>query len=79
VSSILNQPLSRSQHALRERKIIDMDDTQLINWINACEKMEAWSGISAKARRGWKKSRASALLEIDRRALLRNSVVADGK
>jgi len=77
--SIANQPLSKSQHGLRGRKLTDMDDAQLRHWIDACEKMEAWSGVSAKARRGWKASRISALREIERRALRRNPVAVGAK
>ena len=65
---LTDQPLSRSQHELRGRKVADMDDAQLREWIDACLKMEAWSRIEAKARRGWKESRIAAESEAERRA-----------
>jgi hypothetical protein len=38
----LSQPLSTSQQKLRGRKIVDMNDDQLADWIAACHSMEAW-------------------------------------
>jgi len=61
------QPLSESQHRLRGRKIAEMDNAQLRNWIDACQKMEQWSGVGAKARRGWKESGIAAQAELERR------------
>jgi hypothetical protein len=73
------QPLSKSQQDLRGRKIIDMDDAQLNDWIDACQKMEAWPQIHSKARRGWKDSRIAAELEIDRRAVKHQQLVGSRK
>jgi hypothetical protein len=60
------EPLSKSQQSLRGRKIADMTDHQLRDWIQACEKMENWVG-HAKARRGWRLSGVQAEKELDRR------------
>ena len=65
---LADQPLTRSQHDLRGRSIVDMTDAQLRDWIEACQKMEAWPRIEAKARREWKKSRVAAESEVSRRA-----------
>ena len=70
----LSQPLSKSQQALRGRKIADMTDAQLVDWIEACQKMETWPRIDGKARRGWKASRAAAELEVERRASKRQKL-----
>lgn len=45
------EPLSKSQQALRGRKLCDMSVERLKDWIDACDKMELWVGY-AKARRG---------------------------
>ena len=66
--ALADQPLSRSQHKLRGRKVADMDDGQLLDWIDACQKMEAWPRIEPKSRRGWKESRIAAESEVARRA-----------
>lgn len=60
------EPLTRSQQALRGRKIVDMDDAQLADWIDACNKMEIWVK-PAKARRSWKQGRLAAVTELERR------------
>jgi hypothetical protein len=67
MGGLLDQPLSHSQHRLRGRKVRDMSDAQLRDWIDACTKMEHWPRIEAKARRGWKESRQAAETELDRR------------
>ena len=63
----VNNPLSPSQEALRGRKVVDMSIEQLREWIDACNRMEAWKYTPAKARRGWKVSRAKAEAEFERR------------
>jgi hypothetical protein len=63
----MNQPLSITQQALRGRKVTDMTDVQLRDWIDACDQMEAWVHITAKARRGWKAARVRAVTELARR------------
>jgi hypothetical protein len=75
----LSQPLSKSQQALRGRKIADMTDAQLVEWIDACQKMEAWPRIEAKGRRGWKDSRLAAELEIERRATKLSKLMGQSK
>ena len=60
------EPLTKSQQSLRGRKIVDMTDAQLRDWIEACEKMEVWVG-DAKARRGWRLSGIEAENELERR------------
>ena len=61
---IVINPLSRSQENLRGRKIADMSVEQLRDWIDACQRMEEWKYTPAKARRGWKASRAKAEAEL---------------
>lgn len=68
----MSEPLSKSQQSLRGRKIVDMTDNQLRDWIDACEKMEIWVG-HAKARRGWRVSGIEAEDELKRR----NGPIAD--
>jgi hypothetical protein len=65
----MDEPLSDSQQALRGRKVTDMTEAQLHDWIDACDRMEAWKHITNKARRGWKDSRAEAVTELARRGL----------
>lgn len=60
------EPLTRSQQQLRGRKISDMTDEQLRDWIDACDKMETWV-VAAKARRGWRESGIDAQAELERR------------
>lgn len=60
------EPLSKSQQALRGRKICDMTEEQLRDWIGACLKMEKWVG-AAKARRGWRLSGIEAEQELNSR------------
>lgn len=67
MSSLSDQPLSHSQHRLRGRKVVDMSEAQLRDWIDACIKMEEWPRIDGKARRGWKESRIAAEAELARR------------
>jgi hypothetical protein len=71
------QPLSRSQQRLRGRKVSDMNDAQLRDWIDACTKMEEWRGIDGKARRGWKESRAAARAELERRSGASSNVLGE--
>ena len=61
------EPLSKTQQRLRGRKICDMTDEQLRDWIDACEKMNKWLG-AAKARRGWRLSGIKAEEELRRRS-----------
>jgi hypothetical protein len=60
-------PLSRAQQMLRGRKIEDMTVAQLRKWIDACDRIEVWPHTPAKARRGWKASRARAEAELAKR------------
>jgi hypothetical protein len=60
------KPLSRNQQQLRGRKIHELTDEQLVDWISACSKMENWVGVR-KARHGWKKSEQQARAELERR------------
>jgi hypothetical protein len=62
-----HNPLSKSQESLRGRKRSDMSEAQLHDWIDACNKMEAWVK-SAKARRSWKRAREEAEAELASRA-----------
>jgi len=63
----MNEPLSKRQKALRGRRVTDMTHAQLRDWINACERMERWSLVPNKARRGWKASHAKAVTELETR------------
>lgn len=60
------EPLSKSQQRLRGRKVADMTADQLLDWIDACAKMEQWVD-AAKARRSWKQSAEDAQQELERR------------
>ena len=62
----MSEPLTKSQQRLRGRKIVDMTDDQLRDWIDACDEMEAWVG-AAKARRSWRASGIDAQAELDQR------------
>jgi len=62
----MGMPLSQSQQRLRGRKIADMTDDQLRDWIDACTRMEKWVK-PAKARRSWKQSGQEAMEELERR------------
>jgi len=62
----MNNPLTKAQSALRGRKRVDMSDSQLLEWIDACNRMEPWVKF-AKARRTWAAARADAEAEIARR------------
>jgi hypothetical protein len=59
-------PLSKSQEKLRGERVVDMTNEQLVDWIDACNKMEQWIK-AAKARRSWKRGRQEALEELERR------------
>lgn len=63
---LMNLPLSKSQQRLRGRKVADMANDELRDWIDACDKMER-SGLAAKARRSWKESGNDARNELERR------------
>jgi hypothetical protein len=43
-----------------------MTGEQLLDWIEACSKMERWFRFS-KARRSWKEGRRQALAELEKR------------
>jgi hypothetical protein len=60
-------PLTKSQERLRGVKRADMTDEQLLEWIDACNKMETIRNMPAKARRSWKRGREEALAEIEKR------------
>jgi hypothetical protein len=60
----MKNPLTKTQEALRGRKINDMTDGQLRQWIDACDRMEKWKHTPAKARRGWKASGARAEAQL---------------
>ena len=60
------EPLTKSQQQLRGRKIVDMSDEQLRDWIDACDRMERWVSAS-KARRSWRIGGIEAENELQRR------------
>ena len=62
------EPLTRSQSSLRGKKIRDMTEEELRDWIRACDKMETYVK-PAKARRGWKASGIEARAELARRGI----------
>ena len=62
----MSEPLTKSQQQLRGRKLVDMSDEQLKDWIDACGKMERWVS-AAKARRSWRLSGIEAEDELQRR------------
>ncbi len=64
----MNEPLTKTQQALRGRSVGDMSLEQLRDWIDACEKMENCVGYN-KARRGWRQGREDALTELVRRGV----------
>ena len=70
--SVMAEPLSKSQQQLRGRKILVMSVEQLRDWIDACDKMEAWVD-AAKARREWRLSGIEATEELERRKSKSNS------
>ncbi len=61
------EPLTRSQQSLRGKKIADMTDTELRDWLDACTKME-FHVKPAKARRSWKAGALEAEIELKSRA-----------
>ena len=63
----MSVPLSKSQQALRGRKLVDMSVAQLKDWIAACDAMEVWKFTPSKARRDWKRGREAAVAEHVRR------------
>jgi hypothetical protein len=65
----MNNPLTKSQTALRGRDLRDLSAEQLGDWIDACTKMECWVGAN-KARRSWKRSREEASAELACRGVL---------
>ena len=62
----MRNPLSKQQETLRGRKLADLTDEQLLDWIDACNKMERWVKVN-KARRTWVRSRDDAEAELIRR------------
>lgn len=68
------EPLTKSQQNLRGRKVTDMTDSQLLEWVDACDKMERWPHIANKGRRFWKNGREEAQLEIERRTKKRGVI-----
>jgi hypothetical protein len=62
-----DNPLSKRQESLRGRKPSDMSEAQLHEWIDACDKMEAWVK-PPKARRMWKQAGEEAEAELASRA-----------
>jgi|GEM_PF-2097700 hypothetical protein len=73
-----NNPLSKSQERLRGVKISDMTDEQLLDWIDACDKMEKANKMPSKARRSWKEGRQEALDEIEKRKVNRTQISGAG-
>jgi hypothetical protein len=65
----MNDPLTKSQTALRGRDLRDLSAEQLHDWIDACTKMERWVGAN-RARRTWTRSREEAAAELARRDVL---------
>jgi hypothetical protein len=62
------EPLTRSQHALRGKKVSDMTDAQLRDWLDACAKMELHVK-PPKARRSWKSAALEAEAELQKRGV----------
>ncbi len=59
-------PLTKSQQALRGKRVPDMTDAQLRDWLEACAKMELHVK-PAKARRSWRSSAQEAEAELQKR------------
>jgi hypothetical protein len=55
----MSQPLTKSQQLLRGKRVADMNEDELRDWIDACNKMENWVKHK-KARRSWTASREAA-------------------
>ena len=62
----MSEPLTKSQQGLRGRKLCDMTNEQLREWIDACNRMEQWVK-PAKSRRAWREMGIKAEAELDRR------------
>ena len=62
----MSESLSQSQQQLRGRKLGDMSEDQLRDWIDACRKMELWVKAS-KSRRAWRLSGLEAQKLLDLR------------
>lgn len=60
-------PLTKSQERLRGIKCTDMTDQQLVDWIDACNRMETVRNMPAKARSSWKEGREEAIAEMEKR------------
>jgi len=58
--------LTKTQNALRGRDVKTMTKAQLIDWMDACTRMEV-TVKPAKARRSWKRAREAARTELARR------------
>lgn len=69
-------PLSKSEEQLRGRKKADMTVEQLLDWIEACSKMEL-SVKANKGRRSWRKSREEARAELAKRKCSVRKSVSD--
>jgi len=65
----MDSPLSASQESLRGRKVTDMTARQLLDWIDACSRMEKWTHMAKKGRKEWRQARAEAVAELQRRRL----------
>jgi hypothetical protein len=63
---VVADPLTKSQQALRGKKVADMTDAQLRDRLDACAKMELHVK-PAKARRSWKSAAREAQAELHRR------------
>ncbi|MEO9885281.1 MAG: hypothetical protein ABJR05_06725 [Balneola sp.] len=73
-----SNPLSKTQERLRGEKASDMTDEQLLDWIDACDKMEKAKKMPPKARRSWKESRQEAFDEIEKRKVTKTQISGAG-
>ena len=55
-----------------------MTDEQLLDWIEACNKMEKAKKMPSKARRSWKESRLEAFEEIEKRKISKTQISGGG-
>ncbi len=62
----MSEVLTKTQNSLRGRDVKNMTKAQLMDWMDACAKMEV-SVKAAKARRSWKRAREAAEVELARR------------
>ena len=63
----MSEPLSKTQQMLRGRRLAEMTNDQLLDWIDACNRMEEWKHTPSKSRQKWKLSNQAAKGELDRR------------